>query len=451
MNVIIAGAGEVGGYAAEVFSRAGHNVTVIDVAPEKLRGLDDRLDLRTLQGHCAHHDVLIEAGIEHCDLMIAATQVDEINLLTASLAKAAGAKKTYVRVHHAANYALRNSPLKAKLGIDELICPEHLTAQAVSRRLRNPGAIAIEEFGRDQVTIERIVVEPKTPAVGQTLVDIRLPPNVRIATVERNGAAFVADAQTEIHENDAVTLFGETKRFEAARKLFRKGKAKHRSVVVMGEASVAVWLVRAMSSRLFSVRMFVQSHSRAEELSAKLPHATVIEADPTDSDTFAEEHLEKSDVFIAATEDDEHNILSSVLAKKHGAKRTVLIVHDPDYLPIMDSIGMDVTINPRLITVSAILRNLRFGQVVNVYKLSEGEAEVLEIIPDKNSAAVGKRINQLKMPEDAIIGAVLRHGEMVVPGGATVIEAEDTVIVVTLPKSLDKIEKIFGKKTLFFA
>ena len=446
MNVIIAGAGEVGGYAAEVFSRAGHNVTVIDVAPEKLRGLDDRLDLRTLQGHCAHHDVLIEAGIEHCDLMIAATQVDEINLLTASLAKAAGAKKTYVRVHHAANYALRNSPLKAKLGIDELICPEHLTAQAVSRRLRNPGAIAIEEFGRDQVTIERIVVEPKTPAVGQTLVDIRLPPNVRIATVERNGAAFVADAQTEIHENDAVTLFGETKRFEAARKLFRKGKAKHRSVVVMGEASVAVWLVRAMSSRLFSVRMFVQSHSRAEELSAKLPHATVIEADPTDSDTFAEEHLEKSDVFIAATEDDEHNILACARAKQLGVATVVTVVQRSKYLHLLSHVGIDHSFSPRAEAVQAMWRLFNDEPIRSLAVIAEETAELYEIRPAAHSLVLGHDLRNVTLPDRAMVAAIQRGEKVFVPGAEDRIEAGDLVLVIG-PRGLEPVlHSMFVKK-----
>lgn len=140
------------------------------------------------------------------------------------------------------------------------------------------------------------------------------------------------------------------------------------------------------------------------------------------------------------------------MAKKHGAKRAVVITSDPDYMPILDSIGMDVAINPRLITVAEILKHLRKGQIVNLYKLSEGEAEVMEIVPTEKSAAIGKRINQLNMPEQSIIGAVLRNdGEMVVPGGSTEILKGDTVIIVTLPDSIGKIEKIFGKKNSFLS
>ncbi|MEE8128034.1 MAG: NAD-binding protein, partial [Nitrospinaceae bacterium] len=181
-------------------------------------------------------------------------------------------------------------------------------------------------------------------------------------------------------------------------------------------------------------------------------HTTILHGSGTDPDLFNDINMKDADLYLALSNDDEMNILSALLAKKHGAKRAVVITNDPDYLPILDSIGMDVTINPRLITVSEILKHLRKGQVVNLYKLIEGEAEVLEIVITTDSAAVGKRINQLNMPEQSIIGAVLRKdGEMVVPGGSTEILEEDTVIMVTLPDCIGKIEKIFGKKSAFLS
>lgn len=430
MNVIIAGAGEVGGYAAEVFSGAGHNVTVIDVAAEKLRGLDDRLDLRTYQGHCAHLAVLEEAGVGQCDLMIAATQVDEINLLTSSMAKLAGAGKTYARVHHTPNYDLRHSPLKAKLGIDELICPEHLTARAVSRRLRNPGAIAIEEFGRDQVTIERVPVEARTQAVGKALADLRLPPNVRVATVERDGVATVAQAGTELREDDVVTFFGETRRFEAARKIFRKSKARHQKVVIMGQTAVAVWLARAMSSRAFSVRMFVEGHARAEALSAKLLHATVIEADPTDSDTFSEEHLEDSDAFISATDDDEHNILSCAQAKRLGVKMLVTVVQRSKYLHLLPHVGIDHAFSPRHEAVRAMWILSNESPIRSLAVIAEETAEVYEVHPSAHCAVLGHDLRNVKLPDRAMVAAIHRGDRVFVPGADDRIESGDRVLVI---------------------
>ena len=222
MNVIIAGAGEVGAHAAEVLSSDGHSVTVIDLSLDRLQALGETLDLRTLVGHCAHLSVLKDAGVESCDLLLAATQVDEINMLTAAIAKAAGAKKTIVRVHHTANFSLRNSSYKQKLGIDELICPEYLTSQAIARTLRNPGSFALEEFGRGEIVMQRFAVSKDSSACGRELCELKLPLSTRVATVERESGASLADAHTLLEEGDLVTLIGKAKSFEPARKLFTK-------------------------------------------------------------------------------------------------------------------------------------------------------------------------------------------------------------------------------------
>jgi trk system potassium uptake protein TrkA len=165
-------------------------------------------------------------------------------------------------------------------------------------------------------------------------------------------------------------------------------------------------------------------------------------------DLFNEINMKDADFFLALSHDDESNILSALLAKKHGAKRALVITHDPEYLPILDSIGMDVTINPRLITVSAILKYLRKGQVMSVFKLIE-DAEVMEIGVDENSSIVNKKMGKIKFPKDAIIGAVLRKGEMLLPNDDVTLEAGDSVIVVALPGTIEKIEKLFDRKRSF--
>jgi trk system potassium uptake protein TrkA len=223
-------------------------------------------------------------------------------------------------------------------------------------------------------------------------------------------------------------------------------------IIIFGASGVAVNLARELHEFIGDVSIIEPSMEMANEAADALEHTTILHGSGTDPDLFNDINMKDADLFLALADDDEMNILSALLAKKHGAKRAVVITNDPDYLPILDSIGMDVTINPRLITVSETLKYLRKGQVANLYKLVEGEAEVLEIVPTTDSAAIGKRINQLNMPEQSIIGAVLRKGgEMVVPGGATEILEGDTVIVVTLPDCISKIEKIFDKKSSFFS
>jgi trk system potassium uptake protein TrkA len=190
------------------------------------------------------------------------------------------------------------------------------------------------------------------------------------------------------------------------------------------------------------------SREKASRAADKLKRTLVQHGSGTDMDLFNEINMKDADFFLALSHDDESNILSALLAKKHGAKRALVITHDPEYLPILDSIGMDITINPRLITVSAILKHLRKGQVMSVFKLIE-DAEVMEIGVDENSSIVNKKIGKIKFPKDAIIGAVLRKGEMLLPNDDVTLEAGDSVIVVALPGTIEKIEKLFDRKRSF--
>ena len=430
MHVIIAGAGEVGGHAADVLSSDGVNVTVIDLSAERLQGLSDRLDLRTLVGHCAHYKVLKEAGVEDCDLMICATQVDEINLLSAFVAKTAGAAKTMVRVHHTANFSLRGTAFAAKLGIDELICPEHLTSLAIARTVRNPGSIALEEFGRGKLLMQRFPVTDNAPAIGKTLKQMQLPANTRAATIERGGEAKIADAGTLISSGDIVTLIGERDTFDSARKLFNKGKEKRRHIAITGETPTAVWLCRALKSRVFSVRLFVENRARAEELAEKLPHVTVLEGDPTDMATFNDEHIEKTDAFIAVGDDDEHNILACAQAKALGVATAIVVVQRVKYRHLFPHVGIDHTFSPREVAVGAIRQLTNPGPVRSIASFAQGIAGVYEIRPSSKGKCIGKALKSIKLPTQCMIAAVRRGDNVYCPGANDEIQEGETVLVI---------------------
>lgn len=443
MNVIIAGAGEVGGHAAEVLSALGHNVSVIDLDELRLEQLDDSLDVRTLRGHCAHLDILEEVGVERCDLFVAATQIDEINMLAAGLAKSAGAKKTVVRVHHTANFSLRNTVYSQRMGIDEMICPEHLTALALARTLRNPGLIALEEFGRGQLIMQTLAVDKGAPAVGQRLADIRLPPSARLATVENADGASIARAATEIREGDQVTLIGQLQSFDQARRLFRKGKERHQGISIMGETATAVWLCRALRGRSFSVRLFVEGHARAEELADKLEHVTVLEADPTDEAVFVEEHLEHTDAFVAVTVDDERNILACAQAKALGVPKAVAVVQRSKYMHLFSHVGIDHAFSPRSVAVSAIRSLLDVGEVRALATFAEGVAGVYEVHPSKNSKFLGNELRNLQLPSQAMIAAIQRDDQVMVPGADDQIGEGDIVLIIG-PVGIEKqLTKLF--------
>ena len=229
MNILIAGAGEVGRHAAEMLGADGHNIVLIDTSATKLQGLEDRLDLRTLRGNCAHAEVLAEAGAAKCDLLVAATNVDEVNLLSAAVGKGLGAKKCAARVHHSAYADQGGLDYAAHLGIDQLICPEYLTSLAIARSLRNPGALAVEEFARGAIEMQEMPVEDEAPAVRTALLELKLPPGVRLAQIRRSGESFIPKATTVVQQGDIVTLIGEQAAFEQGRKAFTSGKSKRKT------------------------------------------------------------------------------------------------------------------------------------------------------------------------------------------------------------------------------
>ena len=446
MNIIIAGAGEVGGHAAEVLSAAGHNVTIIDRSVDRLRQLSDTLDLRTLVGYCTHFDVLREAGAEKCDLLIAATHVDEINLLAASVARAAGVKKAIVRVHHTANFSLRRTPYARQLGIDELICPEYSTALAIARSIRNPGSIALEEFAGGKLLMQRFRVGEKAPAIGKKLADVVLPPSTRLATVERNGVSSIAKADTTILEGDFITLIGATKTFDSARKLFDKGKQKRIDIAIMGDTTTASWLCRAFRSRVFSVRLFVDSRERAEEFSEKLSHVTVLGADPTEYTTFSDEHIEQANTFIAATDDDERNILACALAKTFGVARSVAVVQRTKYLDLVPHMRIDQAFSPRSVAVKAVQHLIDTGPIHSLAVFADDKAEVYEIRPSKRAKVLGQDLRNIKLPAHAMIAAIRRGNDVYIPGADDQVAAGDAILVIG-PRGVEAdLRKLFVSK-----
>jgi trk system potassium uptake protein TrkA len=446
MNVIVAGAGEAGSHASEVLSAAGHSVTVIDVSAEKLAVVDERHDVRTLVGNCAHLGVLKEAEVDKCDLLVAATSADEINLLSAAVAKAAGAKKTIVRVHHTANFRLRRTPYAAALGVDELICPEHMTSLAIARRIRNPGAIALEEFAGGQLLMERCEVSEGAQAIGKSLADLTLPSGTRVATVERSSGALVADAHTTIEVGDNVTLIGESAAFDGARRLFHKGKEKRIHLAIMGETSTAVWLCRALKDRVFSVRLFAENHDRAEELAHKLNHVTVLEADPMDETTFAHEHLEKVDTFVAVTGDDERNILAAAQAKTQGVATAITVVQRSKYLRLVSHVGIDHAFSPRVDAVAAIMHLIDTGPVRSLATFASGMAEVYEIHPSSRVKILGHELRNIQLPPQAMIAAIRRDERVYVPGADDQIAAGDVLLVIGPQGIADALRKLFVSK-----
>lgn len=430
MNIIICGAGGMGSYAAEVLAAAGHRVTVIDVDPERLRGVADTLDVRTLVGNSAFAEVLSEANVSSADLLVGATDRDEVNMLTAAIAKHMGAAKTIARVHHGAFLDQRGFDYQSRLGIDQLICPEFLTATAIARTLRNPAALAIEHFSRGRIDMQDFQVSHNAPALGKPLATLRLPPGVRIATVTRNDQVTLPDAETTVKPGDRIVLVGDAEVFYDARKLFLKDDAGRRKVVLMGGGVMSVWLCRALRDRNWSIRLFETDRERAEELARKLDGVTVIQDDPTDRTVFQEEKLARADVFVGLLNDDEVNIIGCVLAKTMGVPRVIAVVHRPTYLDLLYHIGVDRPFSPRIVAARAIETLLDDSPLQLLASLAEGQVDAFLVRVSPTAEVNGKALREIKLTPNWMVAAVRRQDEVWVPKADDSLQSGDTVLVI---------------------
>jgi trk system potassium uptake protein TrkA len=418
---------------------------MLDVDPGAIESIGDALDVRTYRGHASDAAALREAGAADCDLLIAATNSDETNLLCASIGKGLGAAKSIARVHHSAFYDRRHIDYARHLYVDRLVCPEYITAVEIAGSLRNPGALAIEHFARGQLEMQQIVVTEGAPVVGVPLRNVRLPKGTRLGTVARNGTASVPDGQTVLEAHDVITLIGETRVFAKASEMFQSGQIKRRHIAIMGGSAISVWLARALPSPQFSVRLFERNRARAESLADKLGHITVIQADPTDLTVFAEEKLDSVDAFVAGTNDDEHNLLASMLVKSRCKARTVAVIQRSTYLHLLENIGLDMAYSPRVVASKEILRLAYAGPIQSIASLDEAAANVYEIRPQRSSAVLGVPLAKLSLPTGCAIAAIQRGDDVSVPGGSDTISPGDVIIAIAPADSESRLRKTFLK------
>ncbi len=437
MKVIICGAGDVGRHLAEVLSAQGHHVTVVDSQARALREFEDLMDVRSLRGSSAHADVLRDAGVTKCDLLVAATDQDEINLLTGTIAKRMGAGRVIVRIHHKAYIDRSFLDYARYLDLDHLICPEHLTALVIARTLSNPSAMAIERFAGEKIEMQQYAVPENSPAVDVPLSQLQLPAGVRLAIIQRGEEAFVPDANSALRVGDVATVIGETRHFDNVRKVLHHRKRTTSNVVIMGGTSMAVWLSRALHGSRYSVRLFETSPERAQELSEKLEHVTVLRADPTAPAVFLEEHLENCTAFVAVSDNDDHNILAALQAKELGAALTVVVIAQPTYLHLLEHVGIDHPYSPRIVAAKEVLRLIDDSPVKRLATISEGVADVYELSEVKGGPAIGKPLKDIRLPRGAFVAAVQRGEDVRLPGADDAIHQGDGLIVIG-PSKIEK-------------
>ena len=448
MRILIIGAGVVGNNLAQELSEEGHDISIIDQDAEKIRRISDTLDVLSIQGNACLPSVLVRAGIKNMEMVIAVTNRDEINLLVCFLASKFNIPNRFARLRSMEFTGNDKIFSPAELYIDQAINPGQIIVDMILKIIKTPGAVNVAEFAGGEILLREFEIPETAPLAGKKIREIREIASMDsflIVAIVREGKFIIPKPDDVITAKDKIYTLVARDFLPFLLPMLSRAVEAVESIVIYGANPISINLAKALEKTSMKVCIIEpdreEAHFAAEQLSETMVH----HGSGTDMNLFNEININKTDIFMSVTEDDENNILAALLAKKNGAKRALVITNDPEYLPILDSIGMDITINPRLITVSAILKYLRKGQVTSVYKLIE-DAEVLEIRVDAESSIVNKKISKIKFPEDAIIGTILRKGEMMVPDGEVVIQPDDSVIVVALPQSIEKIENLFGRR-----
>ncbi len=451
MRILIVGAGIVGYNLAQELSQEGHDIAIVDQNSERIRRIADTLDVLAVEGNACMPSVLIKAGVKSSEMVIAVTEKDEINLLACILASRFDVPKRFARLRNK-EFSNQNRVFSPdELSIDQIINPGQIIIKTILQILETPGVVSVAEFADGEILLREFDVPEDAPLSGKTIHDIR---NITqmdsflIVAIVRDGELIIPKDQDIIQAGDRFYTLVDKEFLPFLLPMLNRTMDQVEKIIIYGATSTSTQLASILEKNMLDVCIIEPSREKAQRAADQLKRTVVQHGSGTDMDLFNEINMKDADFFLALSHDDENNILSALLAKKYGAKRALVITHDPEYLPILDSIGMDITINPRLITVSAILKHLRKGRVMSVFKLIE-DAEVMEIEVEENSSIANKQIVNIKFPKGAMIGAVLRKGEMLLPDDEVTLEAEDSVIIVALPGTIEKIEKLFGRKRSF--
>ncbi len=450
MNILIVGTGQVGYFLCERLSEEGHQVTLIDRDQERLNRAQDRLNVLGIAGNGASAEVLEQGGIKDVDIFIAVTDMDEVNILACLLAREYGVKTRIARVR-SIEYSTQGAVLsKEKLGIDLLINPKDAVAEEMIKIASRHGAFDVAEFVEGQIQFLGYRIGEKSPLCDLTLKElgeIRGMYRFVVTAITRGDRTIIPRGDDTIMAGDSIFIIAHQNDLPAIQYLLQPEQEKARRVrraFILGGSGIGLQIARELERMRFDVHLIDRDEERCEYLASKLKSTMVIHTEGTDIRTLINEGIEGADVFMAVTSDDKTNILCSLLAKKHGARRGLALVNKPEYLNLAPSLGVDACVSPRLAAGAVILKHVRRGDVLSLATVEGSNAEVLELLLPQESSNIDIPLKDLTFPRGAIIGAIVRQKEYLIPTGDTVLKPRDRVVVFTLPEALSKVEGFFA-------
>ena len=446
MYIIIVGAGKLGYQLSETFSLKENDVTLIDINDEALQKANSSIDLLTINSNGMNLEVMKEINIETADLLIAVTNRDETNMVIATMAKKMGCKKVIARIRNPENTS-QIKHFMEHLCIDYVCNPELEVAKEVGKILLKIEAVNMEDFAKGRVSMFEYKLTSESDWINKPLWRLTLPNRSLIVAVLRNGEMTVPNGETVLSENDIVFLIGVKEELEKHSKseLHLPPSRKTKRVMILGGGRAAFYLAKILTKSGVIVKIIERDKERCKELANSLSEALIIHGDATNIDLLLEEGFTDMDGVVLFTGFDEENILLSMLAKKHKIPKIITKVSKLNYVNIIDELGIEIAINPVLLSASEITRYLNGGRILSIAMLLGGHAEVMEIIAQEGSRIIDKPLHKLDLPKGIIIGAVVKGKKVYIPNGKTTIHEGDRVVIFCLKDDLSKIEPYFYK------
>ncbi len=447
MKAIIIGAGKVGFSIAQLLSKEDHDVVIIEQSSERQEILEETLDVQVIGGSGSSTSVLEAAGVRSADMLLAVTEHDELNMVSCLLGKKYGVKTTVARVRNPEYLEVRDFDFKEAIGIDLIINPERVTALEIAKIVSHPEAMNVDFYAMGKVQMLELEIKKESPLVGKKIKELDTAIPYNIVCIEHQQKILVPWGEDILHEGDRIHLMARTNEMREVEKMlgFHTPRVEH--ITIMGGGRTGYYLAQILEQKRpeLQIKIIEKDLMRARQISAKLKHSLVIQGDGSDYQLLQEESIGNSDLFVAVTDDDKINVLCSLIASNLGVKKAICQVKRTDIMPLVEQIGIDTILSPRMLTAGVILKYLRRGDIISVTVFGDDRAEMLELLAQPGSSAVNKELRHIRFPSGSVIGAVMRDERVIIPDGNFQIKAHDRLMVFSMLKSIHKIERLFAR------
>lgn len=458
MRVIICGAGQVGFGIAERLAAEQNDVSVIDTSPDLIRNVRDTLDVRGFVGHGSHPEVLQKAGAEQADMIIAVTLHDEVNMVACQVAhslfnvptKIARIRaQSYLQQHYMDLFSREHMP------IDVIISPELEVGEMVLRRIALPGATDIVQFADAQVAMLAIECADECPVINTPLSQLsELFPDLpaTVVGVSRANKLFIPRSGDQLQSGDLAFVITTKAQVRRTLALFGHEEPEATRIVIAGGGNIGLYVARTIEARQSKTRIKIieSSRERAVDIADDLRRTVVLHGSALDQKLLAEADIQDADLMVALTNDDQVNILASVMAKRLGCKANLALINNPTYHDFARLLGIDAHVNPRSVTISRVLQHVRRGRIRAVHSVHRGQAEIIEAEALETSPLVGPALRDLELPDGLRIGAIYRDGQVLKPNGSMKIKPKDRVVLFVMAKAVKQVEQMFRVSLEFF-